>query len=317
MKTMLALAVLVVGVSPARAAESAIAEPPAADQPKPLSKSSVGLPQRINQLVLPGTELEVRPSEDHDEPLVLRVVATYKHGTAFRYDLEFYCLEPGKFDLRQALRRKDGTPADDLPPLPVEIASLLPAGQILPTALAVKPAPRLGGYRLLLAVLGGLWALGLAAILFVGRQRKRALAAAAATGPTLADQLRPLVAAAMAGQLTSDQQAQLERLLLGYWSRRLRLTDIEPADAIAALRRDDQAGELLRQVEAWLHRPGGAGQVDVAAMLAPYRNLPAEIESTGERAASSNATANAPSKNDSSDRPAPRPPAPAVAGASR
>lgn len=316
MKQILALAVLVVGVLPARAAEA-----PAADQTKPLSKSSVGLPQRINQIVLPGTELEVRPSEDHDEPLVLRVVATYKHGTAYRYDLEFYCLEPGKFDLRQALRRKDGTPADDLPPLPVEIASLLPAGQILPAALAVKPAPRLGGYRMLLAVLGAVWALGLAAILFVGRQRKRALAAAAATGPTLADQLRPLVAAAMAGQLNSDGQAQLERLLLGYWSRRLRLTDIEPAEAIAALRRDDQAGELLRQVEAWLHRPGGAGQVDVSAMLAPYRNLPAEIESTSDRATSlnpaSNPTATAASKHDSNDRPAPRPPAPAVAGAAR
>src|SRR5262245_13586952 len=65
--------------------------PPPADatpasEPKPLSKSSVGLPQRINQIVLPGTELEVRPSEDHDEPLVLRIVATYKHGTAYRYD---------------------------------------------------------------------------------------------------------------------------------------------------------------------------------------------------------------------------------------
>ena len=304
MKTMFAVAVLLLAALSVRATET-----PAADQAKPLSKSSVGLPQRINQLVLPGTELEARPSEDHEEPLVLRVVATYKHGSAFRYDLEFYCLEPGKFDLRQALRRKDGTSADDLPPLPVEIASLLPAGQILPAALVVKPAPRLGGYRLLLAVLGVIWALGLAAILLVGRQRKRALAAAAATGPTLADQLRPLVAAAMAGQLSSDGQAQLERLLLGYWSRRLRLTDVEPADAIAAIRRDDQAGELLRQVEAWLHRPGGVGGVDVSAMLAPYRDLPAEIEAPGPRDSTST--------GDFTNRPAQRPPAPATAGAAR
>ena len=309
MKTMFAVAVLLLAALPVGAAESPATELPAADQSKPLSKSSVGLPQRINQLVLPGTELEAKPSEDHDEPLVLRVVATYKHGTAYRYDLEFYCLEPGKFDLRQALRRKDGTSADDLPPLPVEIASLLPAGQILPAALVVKPAPRLGGYRVLLAVLGVIWALGLAAILLVGRQRKRALAAAAATGPTLADQLRPLVSAAMAGQLSLDGQAQLERLLLGYWSRRLRLTDIEPADAIAAIRRDDQAGELLRQVEAWLHRPGGAGGVDVSAMLAPYRDLPAEIEVARPRDKTST--------GDSTARPSQRSAAPATAGAAR
>lgn len=314
MKTMFALALLLVAALPGRAAEAPPAVPPAVDQPavdqaKPLSKSSVGLPQRINQIVLSGTELEVRPSEDHDEPLVLRVVATYKHGSAYRYDLEFYCLEPGKFDLRRALRRKDGASADDLPPMPVEIASLLPAGQIVPAALVVKPAPRLGGYRLLLAVIGVAWALGLAAILLVGRHRKRALAAAAATGPTLADQLRPLVSAAMASQLTPDGQAQLERLLLGYWSRRLKLTEVEPAEAIAALRRDDQAGELLRQVEAWLHRPGGAGGVDVSAMLAPYRDLPAEIAGPGPR---DGATA-----NDVTARPAPRSPAPATAGAAR
>lgn len=314
MKRLFAVAVLLLAALPMRAAEAppvipTAADQPAADQSKPLAKSSVGLPQRINQIVLPGTELEARPSEDHDEPLVLRVVATYKHGSAYRYDLEFYCLEPGKFDLRQALRRKDGTSADDLPPLPVEIASLLPAGQILPAALVVKRAPRLGGYRLLLAVLGVVWALGLAAILLVGRHRKRALAAAAATGPTLADQLRPLVSAAMAGQLTPDGQAQLERLLLGYWSRRLKLTDVEPAEAIAALRRDDQAGELLRQVEAWLHRPGGAGGVDVSAMLAPYRDLPAEIEGPAPRDGSPT--------NDVSARPAPRSPAPATAGATR
>lgn len=309
MKSIFAVAVLLLAALPMRAAEAPATELPAADQSKPLSKSSVGLPQRINQLVLPGTELEARPSEDHDEPLVLRVVATYKHGSAFRYDLEFYCLEPGKFDLRQALRRKDGTSIDDLPPLSVEIASLLPAGQILPAALVVKPAPRLGGYRVLLAVLGVIWALGLAAILLVGRHRKRALAAATSTGPTLADQLRPLVSAAMAGQLSSDEQAQLERLLLGYWSRRLRLTDIEPADAIAAIRRDEQAGELLRQVEAWLHRPGGAGGVDVSAMLAHYRDLPAEIEVPGPRDSTST--------GDFTNRPAQRPPAPATAGAAR
>jgi hypothetical protein len=309
MKTIVAVAVLLLAALPVRAAEPPATELPAADQAKPLAKSSVGLPQRINQIVLPGTELEVKPSEDHDEPLVVRLVATYKHGTAFRYDLEFYCLEPGKFDLRQALRRKDGTSTDDLPPLPVEFASLLPAGQILPAALVVKPAPKLGGYRLLLAVLGVVWVLGLAAILLVGRHRKRALEAAAATGPTLADQLRPLVAAAMSGQLSTDGQAQLERLLLSYWSRRLQLTDVEPADAIAAIRRDEQAGELLRQVEAWLHRPGGAGGVDVSAMLAPYRDLPAEIEAPGPR--------DQRSIGDFTNRPSQRPPAPATAGAAR
>ena len=273
---LITVAVLLIGVASLRAGESPADAAGAIDQPKPLAKSSVGLPRRIDQLVLPGTQLEVRPSDDHDEPLVLRIVASYRHGTAFRYDLEFYGLEPGDYDLRTALRRADGSTTDDLPALLVNVASLLPAGQIVPAAMPFEQAPRIGGYRILLAAVGAGWMLGLAAILLVGRHRKRRAAAAAAPGPSLVEQLRPLVASAMAGQLTPSQQAQLERLLLGYWSRRLRLADVDPAQAIATLRRDEQAGALLRQVEAWLHQPGGAGQVDVAAMLAPYRDLPTD-----------------------------------------
>ena len=48
-----------------------------------------------------------------------------------------------------------------------------------------------------------------------------------------------------------------------------------PAKRCAACA-DEQAGPLLSQVEAWLHRPGGEQDVDVAVLLAPYQNLPAE-----------------------------------------
>ena len=47
--------------------------------------------------------------------------------------------------------------------------------------------------------------------------------------------------------------------------------NVEPAEAMSRLRNHPQAGELLRQVEAWLHQPGGARDVDVPRMLAPYR----------------------------------------------
>ena len=34
--------------------------------------------------VLPGNELEAKPIDSREVPLVLRVVATYPHGSAFR-----------------------------------------------------------------------------------------------------------------------------------------------------------------------------------------------------------------------------------------
>ena len=72
------------------------------------------------------------------------------------------------------------------------------------------------------------------------------------------------------------QLAELERVLLVYWEHRLDLRGQKPAQVIASLRSDAQAGPMLRQLEAWLHQPGKAGEVDVAALLEPYRRLPAE-----------------------------------------
>jgi hypothetical protein len=236
--------------------------------------SSVGVPVRINQLVLPGSELEVKPL-DRRTPVVLRIVNVWPHGTAFRYDLEYYGLEPGAFDLKDYLRRKDRSSAADLPAIPVKVESVLPPGQVVPAALPPQPSPRVGGYRTALIAAGALWVVGLAALLLVGRRRKKK-AAAAARPLTLADRLRPLVEGAVAGRLPPARLAELERTLLVYWERRLNLRDRKPAEALAELRRHPDAGPLLRQLEIWLHQPAGAGKIDVPGLLAPYQNVPAD-----------------------------------------
>ncbi len=243
---------------------------------KPLGKSSVGMPTRIEELVLPGAELEARRIESRAVPVVLRVVATYPHGTAFRYDLEYYGLEAGRFDLRDYLQRKDGSSTDDLPEIPIEVTSLLPAGQILPADLEVRPAPRIGGYRTLLIGALVVWILGLASLLLVRRGARLRQQQATRHPLSLAERLKPLVAAALAEQLPPEGQAEIERLLLTYWRHRLSLEGLEPLAAVEALREHEQAGALLRQVEAWLHKPGGVGDVDLAAVLEPYRDLPDE-----------------------------------------
>ena len=110
------------------------------------------MPGKIDQLVLPGTELEVKPLEDRRAPLVLRIAEAYPHGSAFRYDLVYYGLEPGDYDLRNYLRRKDGSALGELPPIPVKVDPVLPPGQVEPNPLALERSPSLGGYRLLLAI---------------------------------------------------------------------------------------------------------------------------------------------------------------------
>jgi hypothetical protein len=236
-----------------------------------LAANTVGLPVRLTQ-VLPGSELEVKPLVDRRSPIVLRIVSSEEMGDGYRYEFEYYGLEPGKFDLRDYLQRKDRSAAN-LPPIRVTIGSVLPPGQVRPHDLEAKGSPWLGGYRLLIIIGATLWFVILLAALFVGR-RKLKQKQASKKPLTLADRLRPLVEDAVAGRRDTVRLAELERTLILYWTRRLHLDASKPANALTCLRGDPEAGPLLHQLEIWLHRPGNSGKIDVSALLAPYQKLP-------------------------------------------
>jgi len=231
---------------------------------------------RIDQLVLPGSELEALPMEDRQQPIVLRVAGVFPHGSAHRYDLIYYGLEPGKFDLKDYLRRTDGSSMGEAPPILVEIQPVLPPGQIEPNKLEPRSAGRLGGYRAMLVLGGIVWVGGLLVILFAGRKRRQAAALAARQPASLADRLRGTVEDAVAGKLNQSELAELERMLLAYWRRRLDMEELDAAEAIVRLREHEDAGALLKQLERWLHCPDTSSDVDVASLLEPYRNLPAD-----------------------------------------
>jgi hypothetical protein len=233
------------------------------------------MPARIEQLVLPGTELEVRPLDDRRAPVIVRMLASYPHGTAWRYDLEYYGLDPGTFDLKDFLRRKNGSDAADLPAIPVIIETILPPGQIKPHAPEIASERGTFSYRTAIWLAAGVWLLGFVAILFAGRHRRHH--DEDATKPvTLADHLRPLVVKATSGELSNSELADLERSLLAYWRRRLGYDHCKPNEASALLQANADAGPLLLQLEAWLHRPAATPDVDVSSLLQPYQNLPVE-----------------------------------------
>lgn len=246
---------------------------PAAQAPAP-ARSTVGLPAEITGLVVNGSEVEAAPATTASK-VIVRIDDVQPHGTAHRYALTFTGLEPGTYDLRDFLLRKDRSPLTDATPIPIEIASVLPKDAMKPNPLAGLPGPALGGYEKLAWTAGVVWLLGLLAILFVGRKRKQT-AIAAERPITLAERLRPLVEAARQGSLPQSQLAELERLLLGVWRRRLSLQDLPAATAISTMRAHPEAGALLRQLEQWLHAPMSASAIDVDALLRPYASLPAD-----------------------------------------
>lgn len=241
-----------------------------------LAPSSVGVPVAVDQLVLPGSEVEPIPVTDKT-PVIVRIDRVFPHGSAFRYDLVYYGLEPGEYNLSQFLKRKDGSSATDLPVVPIQVTSVLPPGQIEPSSLTFGTLPWLGGYRGLMIIVSVLWIAGLIWLLWP--KRKRAAARQIESGPaavSLADRLRPLVSDAMAGRLPPERLAELERALVVCWRRRLGLTEAAPAEALAKLRQHPEASPLMTQLEIWLHRPPGGETVDINTLLKPYQNIAAD-----------------------------------------
>lgn len=235
--------------------------------------TTIGMPRRIVDLILPGTQLEVIPIR-RDAPVVVRILQAIGHGPdKHRYELEYYCLEAGDFDLSQYLRRSDGTTTKDLPEISVTVKDLLGPGQVRPNELATQATPRIGGYKKWLIVGGIVWLGGLFALLLGGRRRLTSTAPFAKQ-LSLADRLQPLVEEAMRGELSRANQAELERMLLTYWRGKLGLNDTVASEAIVKLREHQHAGELLRQLEAWLHMPANRRPtIDLAELLRPYRNV--------------------------------------------
>lgn len=241
----------------------------------PDQSPTVGEPQVIEGLFLPGTLLQPRPLTDDRQPIVLRITNAFAQGTlGYRYDLNFAGYEPGNFDLREYLERVDGSSAADLPPIPVQIRSLLPPGQVQPNALSGKTVPRFGGYRwwMSLAVIFWLWVF--AALLLLG-WRKKQTAAQASVEVTLADLLRPRIQAARDNQLDARQCAELERMLIAMWQRKLKLTEAEPTVLVNQIRRHPESGPLMRQLERWMHDPSRDEAIDLAKLLEPLSRLSA------------------------------------------
>lgn len=243
------------------------------DQSKSARTSPVGMPARLEQIVLPGSELVVK-ALDSQGPVVLRIVESFPHGSDFRYDIEYYGLEPGEWNLSKYLERKDGTSAESLPELTVTISSQLPPGQVEPNALQTEEVRGLGGYQIALLVGGVLWTAGLFAIVCAFRKKDEHDSEARARQATLADRLQPVVEQAINGELPAERLAELEMMLVAFWRKRLKMEDKAAAEVIPQLRSHSSAGPLLRQLEAWLHQPKSDAEIDLAALLEPYRNLP-------------------------------------------
>ena len=214
-----------------------------------------------------------RPMDDRT-PLILRLdqVKPAENGR-FTYSFHYISFEPGSYRLADYLMHPDGRPATGLGETPIEINSILPPtfqGELNP--FSAKPFPMLGGYRMILGGLAVLWLCGLPALIWLGRKKKALIMEdPVMPTPSYAERIRPFVEAAAAGNLTASGQAELERLLTGYWREKVAGPGQRMSDSLAALKKHPEAGSLLRALERWLHQPGGASKSEIESLLQPYR----------------------------------------------
>ena len=235
---------------------------------------TVGKTTELVDVILPGPRLIGKPIDDRD-PVIVRVTDAIAHGDGFRYRIEYQGMEPGNFDLTQWLVRKDSKAAGELPSVPVQIRSLLPPGQIQPNELTLGWLPSMGGYKILMMALAILWTLGLLGLIFLGRKKQQRSPEAAAP-TTLAAMLKQRIEAACNDQAGSKDLAEIERMLTAFWQKKLNLESESPYQAIVKIRQHPDSGPLMQQLETWIHRPESDSAVDWQALLAPYRNLPAD-----------------------------------------
>lgn len=232
----------------------------------------VGLPLVITEHYFPGPELEPLPRRSREPSLVVRILEIKPAQDGFRYTFEVQGLDAGTHNLGDYLREANSEKGASAHQLPVTITTALPPGLVQPKDLTAKPAPRVGGYRALVWVLGIVWVAGLCGLIFYGKKKPLTEPASAPT-PSVADRLKPLLSRASQEKLTTEEQAQVERLILSHWREKIsEVADLPPAEALRHLRSHPEAAPVLLQVERWLHAPNPQlSPAELDELLAPYR----------------------------------------------
>lgn len=214
------------------------------------------------EITYEAAPLRAKATSDLSAPVLVRV-STLAPG---RHRIEYMGLVSGTYDLSAYVEQADGRAAAFATPLTVEVFTQLPPGHGSDVFGLSAPSFGLrGGYREILIGLAALWTLVPAVAIGVrlARRRPASAAAPAARGPSLAERLREIVAEARARELSLDERARLELLLL----QALRAHAGRPGDspsslaaAIASMREDPEHGAAVRAVERWLHarNPGEA-----------------------------------------------------------
>lgn len=207
------------------------------------------------------SSLRAKAMRDSTAPLMARVTPL---GNA-RYRIEYLGVVSGNYDLAALLEESDGRATSNLAALQVEIFTQLPLQHGTDVfGLANTDFGISAYYRVMLGSLIVLWCL-IPIIVMIRRSLRRAPIVPveiAVVNPNARDMLRDAVAAAGSRELTLEERARLELLLLQVLRDENATTGdgtahdaslATLADAMTALRRNAHSAPIVLAVERWLH----------------------------------------------------------------
>ena len=201
-----------------------------------------------------GSRVIARPNQSPDSPIFIRLLSS--QPGASKQTIEFMGVVAGSFDLRELLMHENGADATDLDPITVKVESRLRSDQLADVYGLANPDFSLAKhYKTLLFTFGALWVA--VPMVVVGRRlmaRKPVMAPPPpAVVPTLAEEIITMLDQCGDAPMTVAQKGRLELLILKYWSQSTEGTEM--SGAVAKVRQDPRARDIVVAVEEWLHRP--------------------------------------------------------------
>ena len=199
----------------------------------------------------------------------------------YKYNFAYLGLQSGVFNLADYLQDAEGKRVRDrLPAMSVTVRALLP--EDAPTTLPDMPTalpPRRIPYRPTVAALLLAW-LGCGAALFYKPRPKPIAPPPPPPPPTsLGAILEPLALKAARKTITTEEKILLEQTIIGFWSGKLEISELDAQEQREAILEDEEGGALLRSVERWLYQPySHILTSEVSKALAPYFDIPAPVK---------------------------------------
>jgi hypothetical protein len=230
--------------------------------------TEVGISTTLEDVVISGPLVRAKMIADSMTPVVLRVLSSEPVDGGYRYDLEFYALEPGDHNLADYLERTQaGVSVPDL--MVRAVTSLADPNAIELRGQVYRATSWFPWYTVTMGVAIVMWCAGLWWLLTSGKKAVASEHHDVAQTLTAMEQLVARVGERQSHQLNNTEQAELERLVYLIW-RELKGIDADAAEAVLSLKGDPQAGPMLRKFEQWLHTPK-RGSLDLSEMLQELR----------------------------------------------